>query len=578
MAASNDQQGPGGLSPAAGLGPAPSAVLRSGSAAAGSTGDAAVDALIAGTRWQPDAGGGLTIGYSFAAGTSHWADGYGHDEPGFWAGDFSSAEKSVIRKAMGAWSAVADIRFVEVNESKGEAGDIRFGRSMLPSTAWAYLPGDAPEHGDVWLGQQRFPRITEPELADWVYAPGTWRYFTLLHEVGHALGLLHPHDGDGIGRALDPAADWIGASVMSYRSHPGQGELRGYGVESYPTTPMGLDVAAMQSLYGAARAETGNTSWRWATDQRIFQTIWDAGGIDTIDWSNQSSDATIRLEEGSWSELGAPFRWSVDGGGSHAGTLFIAKGSVIENAIGGSGDDRIEGNAQANRIEGMAGDDILSGGDGADTLFGGPGDDRIEGNGGDDLISGHHGNDLILGGSGDDALYGFADQDRLYGEAGHDRLFGGDGADRLYGDLGNDFLEGGAGDDFLYGGVGDNRLEGGAGADLLAGGGGSDWLVGGAGNDRLDGGSGDDILFGGPGDDVLVAWYGQDMLDGGAGIDTLLVRFQAADFRVEGTAANGSLVDLAQGDGDLGLDLFRSVEIIEFLDRTLVWQNGQWSS
>jgi serralysin len=570
MAASVDRQA-GGLQPLAA-----SAAGGSGFVGVTATGDAAIDALIAGTRWQPDADGGLTIAYSFASGASSWRIGYGNDEPGSWAGDFSPAEQAVIRRALGAWSAVADITFHEIGDSEAEAGAIRFGRSMLPSTAWAYLPGGEAEHGDVWLGQQRFPSITEQDLADWVYAPGTWRYFTLMHEIGHALGLVHTHDGDGVGAALDPGADWIGASIMSYRSHPGQGALEGYGVEYYPTTPMGLDVAAMQALYGAAPAEAGNTVWRWADDARIYRTIWDSGGIDTLDWSNQDSAATIRLAQDSWSELGLPFRWSVEGGGSLPGTLFIARGSVIENAFGGSAGDRIEGNAAANRIEGLGGDDLLSGGDGGDSLFGGDGADRIEGGDGDDLVSGQHGADLIFGGDGDDALYGFAGADRLEGGAGRDLLFGGDDADRLYGAQADDLLDGGSGDDFLYGGIGDNRLTGGSGADLLAGGGGRDWLVGDPGADLLDGGSGDDLIFGGPGDDRITAWYGRDTIDGGAGIDMLTVNFAAAGYRLEGSAASARLIDIDLGDGDLGLDSLRSIEVVRFLDRTFMWQNGHW--
>ncbi|HEX2529518.1 MAG TPA: M10 family metallopeptidase [Geminicoccus sp.] len=411
------------------------------------TGDAAVDSLISGVRWQPGETG-LVIEYSFAAGDSSWRSGYGNDEPGFWAGDFSEAEKAVVRQALGAWADVADIHFVEVAESDTAAGDLRFGRSTLPSTAWAYLPDPAAEGGDIWLGQQRFPRIDEPDIVDWVYAPGTWRYFTLMHEVGHALGLLHTHDGDdGVGSALDPAVDWIGNSIMSYRSYPGQDLGQGYAVELYPSTPMGLDVAAMQSLYGASSAFAGNTVWRWEEEERIYQTIWDSGGIDTIDWSNQTTAATIRLGQNSWSELGEPFRWRADGGGSLPGTMFISRGTLIENAMGGLGGDRIDGNALANRIEGHGGDDLLFGRDGSDALFGGDGDDRIEGGSGDDLVSGQHGMDVILGGNGDDALHGFAGDDRLYGEVGADMVSGGDGADRLYGDLDDDLLDGGAGSD-----------------------------------------------------------------------------------------------------------------------------------
>jgi serralysin len=541
MPASTDQHtgssGSGNLQPQPVL-----PTIGSSPTGAGPTGDAAVDSIISGVRWQTGAESGHVIQYSFASQQSSWLGSYGNDEPGFWAGDFSSAEKAVIRKALGAWSAVADIQFVEVNETDSAAGDIRFGRSTLPSTAWAYLPDASAEGGDVWLGQQRFPSVQDPEVVDWIYAQGSWRYFTLMHEIGHALGLLHTHDGsDGVGAALDPAVDWIGASIMSYRSYPGQELGQGYGVEIYPSTPMGLDVAAIQSLYGASDAFSGNTTWHWDDGPRIYQAIWDSGGIDTIDWSNQTTSATIRLAENGWSDLGEPFRWSADGGGSLPGTVFIARGVLIENAVGGHAGDRIEGNQLANRIEGRDGDDVLLGGDASDALFGGVGNDRIEGGEGNDLASGQFGADLIQGGNGDDALYGFGDGDRLYGQGGNDMLSGGDEGDRLYGDTGDDLLDGASGTDWLFGGTGDNQLNGGAGDDNLYGGGGSDRLQ-------------------------------------GSGTDTLEVHFQSAGFRIEGTSAIGRLVDVGAGDGNLGLDRFTSIERVVFLDRTLVWQGGQWDS
>ena len=69
----------------------------------------------------------------------------------------------------------------------------------------------------------------------------------------------------------------------------------------------------------------------------------------------------------------------------------------IENLIGGSGGDLLDGNARPNRLEGGAGADTLRGGAGADTLIGGAGADTLDG-GGD--------NDLIIGGGGADTLHG----------------------------------------------------------------------------------------------------------------------------------------------------------------------------
>jgi len=98
----------------------------------------------------------------------------------------------------------------------------------------------------------------------------------------------------------------------------------------------------------------------------------------------------------------------------------------FENAVGGSGQDRIYGTAGAN---------LLIGGDENDVLLGLGGDDDLQG--GDDI-------DLLDGGAGKDKLHGGLDTDFLYGQAGNDSLFGDEGAD---------FLTGGAGKDLLFGGA-----------------------------------------------------------------------------------------------------------------------------
>ncbi|MFB8830006.1 M10 family metallopeptidase C-terminal domain-containing protein [Azotobacter sp. CWF10] len=79
------------------------------------------------------------------------------------------------------------------------------------------------------------------------------------------------------------------------------------------------------------------------------------GGSDWIDAAAVLQDLSLSLVAGQTSTLGGtPF-------------LTIATDTLIENAIGGDGNDRIEGNAADNLIYGMRGDDILIGGDGSDT-------------------------------------------------------------------------------------------------------------------------------------------------------------------------------------------------------------------
>ena len=63
--------------------------------------------------------------------------------------------------------------------------------------------------------------------------------------------------------------------------------------------------------------------------------------------------------------------------------------SYIDNAIGGSGNDSITGNAIANALTGGGGNDMLTGGGGNDHLVGGSGTDTavFSGNQADYLIS-----------------------------------------------------------------------------------------------------------------------------------------------------------------------------------------------
>src|SRR5262245_27505324 len=96
---------------------------------------------------------------------------------------------------------------------------------------------------------------------------------------------------------------------------------------------------------------------------RVFLTIWDGGGNDTYDMSNYTMPVSIDLTPGRWSvtstaqlaDLGFN---SAEGPGEHMarGNVFNAllfnnnTASLIENAIGGSGDDTIVANQAANTL------------------------------------------------------------------------------------------------------------------------------------------------------------------------------------------------------------------------------------
>lgn len=165
---------------------------------------------------------------------------------------------------------------------------------------------------------------------------------------------------------------------------------------------MVYDIQAIQYLYGANTGyHTGDDIYNFDPHTPFYKTIWDAGGIDTIDISNYSLDSIISLIPGSYSKVsfysqptGYTRAW-YDGSDS----LGIAFGAIIENANGGSGSDILTGNNA---------DNVLNGGDGNDQLYGGIGNDTFdwESNlrGGNDTMYGGLGDDVYLFNSSSDAV------------------------------------------------------------------------------------------------------------------------------------------------------------------------------
>jgi hypothetical protein len=103
-------------------------------------------------------------------------------------------------------------------------------------------------------------------------------------------------------------------------------------------------------------------------------------------------------------------------------SLIVGPGTILENAIGGDGDDTITGNTANNSLRGMRGNDQFAGGDGADTLEGGAGDDSLDGGSGTDIavFSGSR-LEYVFAGKTDAA---FSVEDSIAGRDGIDALQG----------------------------------------------------------------------------------------------------------------------------------------------------------
>jgi serralysin len=434
--------------------------------------------LLLGNKWGGPVGSAATVYYSFPTSRSdeYWSqdfiNGYGINNP---TPDFkadyvsltplNSSQQNGITLALNAWANVANLDFIKVNETPTTVGDIRFGftsdGSMSPNIyAYTYtVDPDLYEYsdilpynrsGDVWFNK------TQPSTTGNNFSTGAMGYFVGLHEIGHALGLDHSfaeedEEGD-IG--LPTNIDYIQHTVMSYSDMPGT-HFDGLN-EYYPTTPMLYDILAIQHLYGANNSyNADDTVYEFSSSQRYYQTIWDAGGNDTIKYVS-AIGGVINLDAGSFSQLGRSFKVGPNNETTQQENVAIAFNVLIENAIGGNGNDLIYGNSSDNILDGSAGNDTLDGKGGNDTLIGGKGNDTyIIDNSGVTVTEGtNEGIDqvhasvsyvlaanvenLLLTSNGNIDGTGNALANTITGNAGNNTLDGGAGIDKLAGGLGND--------------------------------------------------------------------------------------------------------------------------------------------
>ncbi len=297
-------------------------------------------------------------------------------------------------------------------------------------------------------------------------------FSTIIHETLHGLGLAHPHDGDSILNGLEGFtgnSDYPFSYYGDYDLNQGIYTMMSYNDGLYTTpaglnegnsaTPMALDIAILQEIYGANTTyNSGDNVYEIPDNDDAWISIWDTGGDDTISYSG-TKDVTIDLREATliYAEGGGGYISGADG---VAGGYTIANGAVIENAIGGSGDDTLIGNGADNELTGNGGNDELVGGTGDDDLDGSSGNDTLQGDSGSDDATVSSGTNTIYGGSGFDDLDGGTGVDTIFGGSGNDNIFGRGNADTLYGGRGDDTIEEGTGADTIIGGMGADTLIG----------------------------------------------------------------------------------------------------------------------
>jgi serralysin len=459
----------------------------------GASSTQSINGLLSGYKWAV-----TNLTYSFPNTTAPYG-GYGHtltsgalvDETLSFSPVTALAQTSV-REGMKQVSAFTGLT---ITENVGDVtANIRVAESsLLPAaggtsfaSAYAYYPTGFIKGGDVWLG---------PSTAYDSPFVGSVGWRTIWHELGHALGLKHAHEVGGVASVAVPAArNSHEYTVMTYYSYVGGPTGYPNEVGGHPQSFMMDDIRALQQMYGAdftsVEAKTGNTIYRFSSTtgqmtiqetlngattttnelapgvNRILRTIWDGGGIDTYNFSNYTTNMTINLQPGEWSTLSAVQLANLGNNNYARGNLANAlqynddTRSLIENAISGSGNDTLVGNAAINELRGGLGNDIYFAVEANDAL----------------IENANEGVDTVNTSA---SIYSLGNHlENLTGTGSAQTLIGNGVANVINGTAGNDLLIGGAGNDILTGGSGDDIIHYDA-ADTAAG------VVGGIGTDTL---------------------------------------------------------------------------------------------
>jgi serralysin len=521
-----------------------------------------------GSRWSSS-----TITYSIPTATSVW-NGYNTSTGEPFNASYSiltAQEATQFRAAVAIWDSYIAVSLVEVPDNASGSGAIRVAftdtnlATTSTSTNWGYAfyPTNTngrftPINGDIWIDASH---AGEPLTG--------YNLEATLHELGHTLGLEHPFSEDKTVNYLPDAYQNRQYTIMSYTdtSQTASNYVTWNLVNGRPTssqqsvyvsTPMVLDIAAVQAVYGAdPNTNKGDTTWSFQGAGDVYlngvkdaawpyiRTIYDAAGTDTFDLTQMTRASTVDLHPGAYSSIGlftvidqVAYYKALYPSYSWSSAQFSTREYTGENNLGISFSTTIE------KIK-------LS--DFGDTVFG---------NDAGDTITDGKGADHIVAGAGNDTIYSLA---------GADTVSAGDGADvvTILSPSSNptkSVIDGGPGIDTLViltdPTVGDTFNL----ANFLAS---HTAQIQGFEVYQITAGSGSDTLTGDSGDNLFRGNGGADIIDGQGGLDTALYAGAAAQYGV--SVAGGTVTIADKTAARDGTDTLVNVEQARFTDYTVVF-------
>lgn len=414
-------------------------------------------------------GGNDKITFSFMTGNpTGWYLSPKYQELGvteaFGFSEMSEAEKAVAREAMILWD---DLIPQSITEMKGKGADITLANTTTgPAQAHAYFPGNGPKlQSDVWTAD---PSVNWTNA--WLQYDGYGRT-TLIHEIGHSLGLNHPgnynfgDDGPDPDTDPDPITyagdafyyqDSEQFTIMSYFSPQLTGSQpinAALFIVGNAQTPLRDDILTIQAKYGAdpttrvgntnyfSNSNAGNAVYDLAQNPYPYLAVYDAGGEDTFDFSTANRSVFIDLRPGSFSsaakgavtlaqanQILTEFNNATDASqGQGDFPLYTSQAQVDADATfaGTFGHNRV---LNATGVSGIfatshanisiAWNTIIenaNGGSARDYLYGNDVSNKLNGNGGNDVLDGGKGDDIYSGGAG-------ADEFRVGEIGGNDKI------------------------------------------------------------------------------------------------------------------------------------------------------------
>lgn len=269
---------------------------------------------------------------------------------------FSAQQQTAARDMLNLLQKQINITFIEVIDTPAAGGTIRFSdNTQSGSAGYAYLANSSGTSldSDVFISNSYSTNVT----------PGSYAWTTMVHELGHAMGLKHPGNYNAtqatsasvVGNFLGVNEDAFYNTIMTYRDSA-------QGIQD--TWFMPYDLLALRYLYGTRTFETGNNTYAFTdTTGQSVRNIVDDGGTDTLDFSALTTAVSVDLTPGAFSSVG-----KLANGTRALANLTLSLDTVIENVVGTSQADFILGNAANNTFTGGGGNDTINGAAGIDTV------------------------------------------------------------------------------------------------------------------------------------------------------------------------------------------------------------------